>query len=129
MTITSGHQATTRQPRNWELENWETVSFVPTVGWINHYTADDGSRVLSPCPGVLVQELRSVTRYWEVEGINGVLDVRSLSEPVVGPCSTRAVAAELECGALIPADDVDGFRSTTTPDDDIMLANRAKDAA
>lgn len=107
----------TRQPRKWEVDVWTTVQFVPTVGWINHFTAHDGSKVLSPCPGVLVQELRTTIDHWEVPRSDGTFETRSATEHLNAPYATRAVAAELEFGDIIPVDDVTGYRNTTTPDD------------
>ena len=106
---------TAHQPHVSEIEEWETISFIPTVGWTNHFTATDGNAVSTPCPGVLVQELRSITDIREVPRGDGTFGTRRSTRLLDAPYQTRTVVAELEFGALIPADDITGYTDTTMP--------------
>lgn len=96
--------------RKWSVEEWVTVSFVPVTGWTNSYCATDGTVFSDPCPGVLVQELRSTARY---EGNLGEGIRTASTKNFSAPFDTRVVSAELELGHLVPAIDVDNYWDTT----------------
>ncbi|MCT2031958.1 hypothetical protein M3D00_17655, partial [Dietzia cinnamea] len=91
--------------RRWTLDNWVTINFIPTPGWTNTFTTDDGGKFTSPCPGVLVQELRSVTRYRQVPGHDGEIEVTSSVSSCPEPYDTRVVASDIEYGYLEPVVD------------------------
>lgn len=105
--------ATSRKPSSLTVEHWETISFVPVTGWTNHFTAIDGSPIATPCPGVLVQELRGITRHESTGVPENNPYVTSTYEAASAPLDTRAIAADLEYGHLIPVDDVGNFHETT----------------
>lgn len=99
--------------RRWTRDNWVTTNFIPTPGWTNTFTTDDGQAFSSPCPGVLVQELRSVTRYRRDTGNDGEPVVTSSESEREAPYDTRVVAADIEFGYLEPVVDVRNFDETS----------------
>ena len=98
----------------WTRANWVTTNFIPTPGWTNTFTTDDGQTFSPPCPGVLVQELRSVTRYRQAPDINGEPVVTSSTFECEAPFDTRVVAADIEFGYLEPVVDVGNYDETNT---------------
>ena len=99
--------------RKWAIDDWVTVSFVPTTGWTNHFHDDEGALFSTPCPGALVQERRAVTRYQEVLGNDERLAITSTTTECEPPFDTRVVAADIDFGYLEPAQDVGNFSSTS----------------
>lgn len=100
-------------PRSWNSDIWTTISFTPTTGWVNRFQAENGDTFTTPCPGVIVQELREVMHMQEVPSTTGaVYDIRSRSEHQQAPYATRTVAADIDHGDIIAADETGNYIGT-----------------
>ena len=109
---------TTPQPRSWVIDNWETTTFTPTAGWVNRFQFESGDTFTTPCPGVLVQERRSVTRFQEITKADGTLDVTSSTTLESLPYETRVVAADIDNGLIFPADETGNYVGTNVSGED-----------
>lgn len=100
------------------VENWETIAVTPLpLGWVNVFKQDDGTEVAVPCPGVLLQELRSVTHCVdELDAEGRAVDMKFTEETLEPPYQTRAEAGDFEGGWMCVASDTGNYLRTVTED-------------
>jgi hypothetical protein len=111
------------RPRKGSVELWTTIAVTALgPGWENVFAGDcegDGDGlVVTPCPAVLLQELRETSQWWDEptgDPATGRFRRRSRSKHLQAPYDTRVVFADLDdCGGLDAACDVSNY-STTRP--------------
>jgi hypothetical protein len=108
--------ATTPPRTVWHVEHWETIAVTALPpGWRNVFDFDDGTMIESPCPAVLLQELRSTSRCEDVPQPDGTLSVQSDRQRHEPPYEMRVVFATFDAGVLHPVDELDNYLDTLAP--------------
>lgn len=100
------------------VEYWTTIAVeaLPT-GWRNVYE-DDGVQVPTPCPALLMQELRTTTHAWDHKRDDGTYELRTRDTHHELPYEVRVVFADHDGATLTPADDVGNYVKTIGPGED-----------
>ena len=97
---------------------WTTVGVTPMPpGFMNYYKQADGETA-SPCPAVLLQELRMRLEWWDEPTGKESPTHRTLEREhrQTPPFDTRVVAAEICDGELVPAGEwVGNYAGTEYP--------------
>jgi len=107
-------------PKVRHVEVWETVAVTALPpGWRNVFSDIDDSRAAheSPCPAVLLQELREGHRAEDVPMAGGQVDVKTTVTRYDPPYETRVVFADWGEGELSPAHEIGNYLHTLGPDE------------
>lgn len=106
----------TTKPKPRYVMHWDTVAVTALpAGWRNVYRGSDGTAMLSPCPAILLQELRETTKGFDYVGADGRPDVQMETTKETPPYETRAVFADADGAVLEPADDAINYERTLGP--------------
>lgn len=102
------------------VEHWETIAVTALPpGYRNVFDGGEDGQMYSPCPALLLQELRETVEAWDEESGGGKFRQLSKTHRETPPYMTRVVFADTDGDSLEPASDCANYTRTLAPGEEL----------